>query len=84
MCCMSFICFRAILDDVECVNWNCVEFCRVSGNFQKLPGGVEGPLGGSCLQSLFSGFLLCIAWWLGTARQATQTGLSSFLGFLDF
>jgi len=61
MCCMSFICFCAILDDVDCVNWNCVEFCHVSRNFQKSPGGVEGPPCGSCLQSLFYGFPLCTA-----------------------
>jgi len=41
---------------MDCENWTFVEICRVSGNFQKLPGGVEGPPGGSCLQNPFSGF----------------------------
>jgi len=81
---MIIVCFRAILDD-----WNvhfrvCVEFCQIFGNFQKLlsdvegpPGDVEGPPGGSCLQNHFWGFLLCTAWRLSVARQATETGLHS-------
>jgi len=39
------------------------------------PGGVEGPPGDSYLQSYFLGFLLCTAWRLCAARQATPTGL---------
>jgi len=74
---MIIVCFRAILDD-----WNvhfgvCIEFCRISGNFQKPPGGVEGPRGGSCLQNHFWGFLLCTAWRLSAVRQATETALHS-------
>jgi len=59
---MSFICFRTILDAMDCVNWNCVELCHVFGNFQKPPGSVEDALGDSCLQNYFLGFLLCTAW----------------------
>jgi len=41
---------------MDCENWTFVEICRVSRNFQKPPGGVEGPPSGSCLQNPFSGF----------------------------
>jgi len=34
---------------MNCENWTLIEICRVFGNFQKLPGDVEGPPSGSCL-----------------------------------
>jgi len=49
MCIIFCMYFRAILDYMDFENWTLVETCRVSGNFQKLPRGVEGPPGGSCL-----------------------------------
>jgi len=40
---------------LKCVSWRLSVFFAFSGNSQKPPGGVEGPPGGSCLQSQILG-----------------------------